>query len=124
MPCEKQRCWAHLLRAVSELRDDHPNSRSVKLWARKVKVLHAEAKAFESKDVRVRVRARQDFEQRELKLTLRYAEDESAPQRTLGRRMSRHVNELFVFVGFPYVPSGSNISERALRALVVARKMN
>ena len=116
---EKQRCWAHLLRAVSELWDDHPDNRSVKLWVRKIKALYTEAKAFESRDVRQRAKARQDLEQRALKLTQRYADDGSAPQRTLSKR----VKEPCVFAEFPFVPPGSNISERSLRALVAARKM-
>ena len=72
----------------------------------------------------MRVKAKHDFDQRALKLTQRYADDESAPQCTLSKRMSKHVDEQFVFVGFPFVPSDNNISERALRALVVARKMS
>ena len=52
------------------------------------------------------------------------ADDTSAAQRRLCRRIERFIKETFVFVAEPGVPSDNNAAERSLRHLVVGRKIS
>ncbi len=47
-----------------------------------------------------------------------------APQRVLCERVAKFLPELFTFVRDPRVPPDNNAAERALRPLVVARKIS
>ena len=46
------------------------------------------------------------------------------PEATLGKRIRRYLQELFVFVAEPGVPHTNNAAERNLRPLVIARKVS
>jgi hypothetical protein len=138
----KQRCWAHLLREVAELRRAHPKDRALARWAKAVHRLFERAKAFAADSERERLRAKQHFERRLLRACAPYVADAPAgagasdgdgataaaasppPQRGLCARIGRHLDELFVFVADPRVPPTNNAAERALRHLVTARKIS
>jgi len=49
---------------------------------------------------------------------------DAAVQAKLCRRVDRHLKELFVFVGEPWVPATNNAAERSLRHLVTSRKIS
>ena len=51
-----------------------------------------------------------------------YLESDDA-QRVLAQRLEKHLCELFVFVEDPEVPSDNNGAERALRPVVITRKV-
>ena len=123
-PGLKQRCWAHLLRDIHELEAQHPDDAGVAQWADAVKGLYAEARQFRGGAPRKRVAAQRRLEQRLLAVCRPHAGDPEAAQAKLCRRIERFIQELFVFVDEPGVPSDNNASERSLRHLVVSRKVS
>lgn len=48
----------------------------------------------------------------------------TSPQATLCQRVARYRTDLFIFVADPAVPPTNNAAERALRPLVIARKVS
>ena len=121
----KQRCWAHLLREIHDLRvaeeAAHPQ---VATWAQAVHQLYTEAKSFTSPKEPERVEAVEQFQRRLLALSAPFLHDAAAPQRKLCARITRFIAELFVFVLHPGVPSENNAAERSLRHLVTTRKIS
>jgi hypothetical protein len=120
----KQRCWAHLLMDIHELRELYPDDASVQQWATELHDLFVEARAFSHPNRDERRTARWKFERRALAICTPYADDPSAAQRRLSARINRHIKELFVFVSEPEVPADNNAAERSLRHLVTSRKIS
>ena len=54
---------------------------------------------------------------------LMYAQS-NHPCRALAKRLLRHKDELFQFVRYPGLSANNNLAERALRSLVVQRKVS
>ena len=122
-PGLKQRCWAHLLRDIHDLKTAHPDDEGLARWATAVKDMYTEARELSHADVRERSATQRRLERKVLALCRPYVNDASAAQRRLCRRIERFIKELFVFVAEPYVPSDNNAAERSLRHLVVSRKI-
>ena len=128
----KQRCWAHLLRDIHDLRVLHPKDRRLVRWARAVNRLYRLAADFTGPSAKQGRTARLALEKRLLALRQPYLDDPSAAQSKLCRRISNHIKslprtgygELFVFVAEPEVPPDNNAAERNLRHLVVSRKIS
>lgn len=120
----KQRCWAHLRLDIRELRELYPDDASVQTWARKLGDLYGKAKAFSHPKEHQRLCAKQRFERLALATCAPYREDQAAAQRRLSARITRFIEELFVFVLHPEVPSQNNAAERSLRHLVTSRKIS
>jgi transposase len=123
-PGLKQRCWAHLLRTLHELKEQYPTNVGLQDWAIQVHGLYAHAMRFQHVQVAERMRAKERFEQQLLELCQPFATDKQAPQRRLCARIQRHLRELFVFVLEPQVPADNNAAERSLRPLVTSRKIS
>lgn len=123
-PGLKQRCWAHLLRAMHELKVEYPDNAELQRWAAQVHGVYTRAKRFKPAKEAERARAKERFEQRLLALCEPFATDAQAPQRRLCARIQRHLQELFVFVLDPQVPADNNAAERSLRPLVISRKIS
>ncbi|HYZ00165.1 MAG TPA: IS66 family transposase [Candidatus Binatia bacterium] len=119
-----QRCWAHLLREIHDLRTEHPHDQALGRWAAAVQDVYARARACSDADPRARVRAMRRFEAELLAVCRPSLAKAGAPQRTLCERIGRHLSELFVFVAFPEVPPDNNAAERSLRHLVTSRKIS
>ena len=121
-----QRCWAHLLRDIHELRTQQPDDAGLTAWADAVKALDDRAIAWATdpalRPPSQRHAARRGFE-REL-LALCQAQPATTRPATLCKRVERYHPELFMFVADPAVPSTNNAAERALRPLVIARKIS
>jgi transposase len=121
-----QRCWAHLLRDLHDLRTQDPDDTGLAAWAEAVHGLYQRAMAWTAdaapRAPRERQTARLSFE-REL-LALCRAQPIGSRQTTLCKRVERYHPELFMFVEDPAVPSTNNAAERALRPLVIARKIS
>jgi hypothetical protein len=121
-----QRCWAHLLREIHELTEQHPEDAGLHAWAAGMHALYQEAVAWVAAagacPPAARERARQRFEAAALALCR--AEPAGAPHTALCQRIERYHPELFTFVADPAVPPTNNAAERALRPLVVARKVS
>ena len=120
----KQRCWAHLLRDIHDLRARYPDDAPLAQWADAVHQLYRQAKACTHPQEASRRTAQLALERRLLALCQPFLDDPSATQAKLCRRIERHIKELFVFVAEPAVPSDNNAAERSLRHLVVSRKIS
>ena len=120
----KQRCWVHLLRDIHDRTVAYPDDRALARWARRVRAVYDAAHRFASADPRRRAAAQARFQQRLLTLCAPFADDPTAVQASLCRRIQRHSDELFVFVASPDVPSDNNAAERSIRPLVTSRKVS
>jgi transposase len=121
-----QRCWAHLLRDIHDLKRQQVDDPTLQQWAEAVHTLYQRAlgwaaQAKGSTPIQ-RDQARRAFE-REL-LALCRSQPATSPQATLCQRVERSHPELFMFVADPTVPATNNEAERALRPLVIARKIS
>ena len=118
-----QRCWAHLLRDIHDLKVVYPADHSLADWAAVVLELYREGVSFERSEQRCRLVKQQDLENRLLVACQPFVADPLAVQGKLCRRIERHIKELFVFVGNLAVPPTNNAAERSLRHLVTSRKI-
>ncbi len=118
-----QYCWAHLLRDIQEMAEQHPADASVQGWAAAVQAIFRQAQAGANGDqaARRQVRARVETDLRHVCEAWR---DGAAAQSGLCQRILRHLDGLFVFVTEPAVPATNNAAERSLRHLVVSRKIS
>ena len=132
----KQRCWAHLLRDVHDLRVLYPKDDRLSRWAGAVHRLYRQAVAFahppekqpdkqsDKQPDKQRRTAQLALERRLLALCRPFLDDSLAVQARLCRRVERHIKELFVFVAQPEAPPDNNAAERSLRPLVISRKIS
>ena len=124
----KQRCWAHLLREIHDLRTLHPRDKQLVQWADAVHRIYRQATAFSHPSSRTsgkqRRAAKLALEKRLLALCRPCLDDPLAVQGKLCRRIDKHLKELFVFVAQPEVPPDNNAAERSLRPLVISRKIS
>lgn len=120
-PGLKQRCCAHLLREIYDLKAQHPDDVELSRWTARVKDVYTKATAVRHRDPRKRYAAQRRFKERLLALCRPYTDDPSAVQ---GKLCSRSIEQLFVLVGEPRVPTDNNGSERSLRHLVISQKVS
>ena len=120
-----QYCWAHLLRDVDEVVDQHRQNAVVRGWADGVHALYQRATTGPvAPDPAVRRAIRQACEAELRTLGAPYLGRPEAPQRILCERIDKHLSDLFGFVEDPAVPSTNNAAERSLRHLVTCRKIS
>ena len=126
----KQRCWAHLLRDIHDLRarydlrTRYPDAAPLARWADAVHGIYDRAKACTPPQAKPRRTAQLALERRLLALCRPFRNDPLAVQARLCRRMENHIKELCVFVAEPDVPGDNNAAERSLRHLVISRKIS
>ena len=124
----QQRCWAHLLRDLHALLDDHPADRRLARWAKAVTSLYAKAVTWAARATAEQARpiCRERVADRFAAALVNVCRGQpaSSPQATLCARIARYRTDLFTFVANPAVPPTNNAAERALRPLVVARKVS
>jgi transposase len=124
----QQRCWAHLLRDLHALVDDHPADRKLARWAAAVGKLYARAVAWAADATAAQTRpiCRERVADRFAAALVAICQGQPAgsPQATLCQRVARYRTDLFTFVADPAVPPTNNAAERALRPLVIARKIS
>ncbi len=123
-PGLKQRCWAHLLRDIHDLKVLCPEDAGLAQWAESVHRLYAEAKALATPEAKQRRLAQLRLEEKLLALCRPFLNDPLAVQSKLCRRIERFIKELLVFVADPAVPPDNNAAERSLRHLVTSRKIS
>ena len=122
-----QRCWVHLLRDLHDLKEAHAEAEDVLTWVASVRALYDEGNTWLREhpaptDVECQAKY-DDLLARACALGEKYALTEH-PCRTLAKRILRHQDELFQFVRHPGVPADNNPAERALRPLVIMRKIS
>ena len=120
----KQRCWAHLLREIHDLRALYSRDKQLAQWADAVHRIYRQATAFSHTSRKQRRAAQLALEKRLLALCRPCLDDPLAVQGKLCRRIDKHLKELFVFVAEPEVPPDNNAAERSLRPLVISRKIS
>jgi transposase len=124
----QQRCWAHLLRDIADLLAAHPDDRTLARWAKAVKTLYAKAVAWAARATADEARpiCRERVADRFAAKLVASCQSQPAtsPQATLCQRVARYRTDLFTFVADPAVPPTNNAAERALRPLVIARKVS
>ena len=127
-PGLKQKCWAHLLRDVHDLRVAHLDDVAVAAWAAGVQDVYERAvrwkAAHTEADTAERQAMAQRFAQELTTVAAPYCGVATAAQRVLSERIAKHLHELFVFVIEPDVPPDNNAAERCLRHLVTSRKIS
>jgi hypothetical protein len=129
--CEHQRCWAHLLRDLHELKEVHKDNQEVLEWAQEVRKLYDMGKGL------LHGPSPPTHQQREaLYVELvegarivgqRYASanlHRAHPCHTLCKRLLLHLDALFQFVLVPGLSADNNLAERSVRPLVVMRKVS
>jgi hypothetical protein len=123
-----QRCWAHLLRDLHDLKEEHPDRPAVLAWARAVRRLYDWATAFlqttDPPSAAQRQRAYDRLVAVSHRLGLRYAQAKRHPCQALAKRLLRHEAELFPFVLIPGLSPDNNLAERRIRPLAVTRKIS
>lgn len=121
-----QRCWVHLLRDLQALREEYANKGEIVAWTVSVKGLYQYANeqllAGLAADDRQRLYDR--LWGMANQLGLQYAMSYDHPCCPLAKRLLRHLDELFQFVLHEPVQADNNLAERALRPLVVQRKIS
>ena len=120
----KQRCWAHLLREIHDLRALYSRDKQLAQWADAVHRIYRQATAFSHPSGKQRRSAQLALEKRLLALCRPCLDDPLAVQGKLCRRIDKHLKELFVFVAQPEVPPDNNAAGRSLRPLVISRKIS
>lgn len=123
-PGLKQRCWAHLLRDIHDLKVLYPQDAKLARWAKAINKLFAEAKAFVHPEAKQRRLAQLKLERKLMARCAPHLDDPLAVQGKLCRRIERFIKELFVFVAEAAVPADNNAAERSLRHLVTSRKIS
>ena len=126
-----QRCWVHVLRDGHDLKELYPEDATLRQWVTALKALYERARAYAgpdpalppAKQEAVRRQQQHAFEQELMRLCVPYVRT-SVPMHTLCERVERFLPELFVFVARPEVPSDTNLAERSVRPLVIARKIS
>lgn len=122
-----QRCWAHLLRDAHALREGHPTNAAVQAWVDGVKAVYHRARDWVREHPQApdaeRESAQHQFEAELRRWSAPYL-NQPVPQRVLSERIDRFLPELFVFVADPRVPATNNAAERALRPVVISRKIS
>jgi len=122
----KQRCWVHFDRDLDELVEKQPENADVAAWVDSALDVYYRAKATVEMDCTNTERRllRWKFEAELLSLAKPYLSLEDAPQHVLAKRIDKFLDELFVFVEYPHIPSENNAAERAIRPAVIARKVS
>jgi hypothetical protein len=129
-PGRHQRCWVHLLRDLHKLNAEHPHPPEVHTWAAAVRALYDEAQQFlKAPDPPTQAQRQQKYESlvaRIDKRGLQYAPAtfQDHPCWALCKRLLRHQAALFQFVLVDGLPADNNLAERAIRPLVVIRKVS
>ena len=129
LECQLQRCWTHLLRKGHELKIRSPAAEAAHAWVDEIKAIYQEAKAltalaaYAQWSEATREGHRLVFQARLLAHVTPAKASALPDQARLAKFLTRHINELFVFVQYPEVASENNPAERAIRPLVIARKV-
>lgn len=141
---EHQRCWVHLLRDLHDLKKEHSENEKVLKWAEMVRTIYDRAKQrlYEwqhgpyglsppslpsSRSESHRHAFYNQLVRWTKRLGLLYAqskEHKSHPCHALCKRLLRHIDELFQFVLVPGLASDNNLAERAVRPVVIMRKIS
>jgi transposase len=130
-PGEHQRCWAHLLRDLYELKEEHKENQQVVEWAGAVRKLFDTGRdALSGPSPPTQEQQEQLYVclcEATAELARRYANAKAHrahPCHTLAKRLLLHLDGLFQFVRQPGLSADNNLAERSVRPVVVMRKVS
>jgi len=129
LACQLQRCWVHLLRHGHEITTRHPDAADAHAWVAGVRAIYDAAKAlvatpgYAALPESEREAHRLACQQQLLAQAAPALASVIKEQARLAKYLTGYINELFVFVHYPEVPSENNPAERAIRPLVITRKV-
>lgn len=129
---EHQRCWAHLLKDISQIAKLLPINQELQNFKKSMKTLHKAAKNYPNPDPTIRpyykekyqLKAQNIFKDKARTLYKPYLARKNHPLHTIAKRIDTFLPELFTFVANPQVPADNNAAERALRHVVISRKIS
>jgi hypothetical protein len=127
--CRHQRCWAHLLRDLDKLEEEHGSSKPQLVeWVEAVVELYKAGRELDGRSPPAS-RAQREVLAQKLRLAahelgLRWSREPAHPARALCQRLLRHEGELFEYVRQEGVEATNNRAERGIRPLTVARKIS
>jgi hypothetical protein len=128
IPGRHQRCWAHLLRDLHNLKQAQPTNPAVAPWATEVRQLYDQAQTWlrehPTPPPAERLAAYTHLHTQACVLGAQYAFAQDHPCQALAKRLLRHQDELFPFVLVPGLPAENNLAERSIRPLVVIRHIS
>jgi transposase len=123
-----QRCWAHLLRDLHDLKEAHPQDADVVGWVQAVQATYDAAQAWLAAHAHAPPVEREaqyvSLTSQTHELGLRYARSKAHACQALAKRLLRHEDELFQFVLIDGLSADNNLAERAIRPVVVIRKVS
>jgi transposase len=123
-----QRCWVHLVRDLQALSEAQADDEAVQEWSAGVRAPYDAAKAWLATTAEAPAHEREALyvwlTGQMHELALRYARVRDHPCQALAKRLLRHEDELFQFVLVAGLSADNNLAERALRPLVVIRKVS
>jgi hypothetical protein len=123
-----QRCWAHLLRDLHHLKEAQGHDADVVEWAQAVQACYDAAQAWLAAHAHAPPAEREaqyvQLTSQTHELGLRYARSKAHTCQALAKRLLRHEDELFQFMLVDGLSADNNLAERAIRPLVVIRKIS
>lgn len=133
-PGEHQRCWAHLLRDLHSLKEEHKADEEVLGWAAALRRLYdtaQDALSGPSPPTPPTEQEREDIYAQAVEATAQLArkyanakQHRAHPCHTLSKRLLLHLDGLFQFVRQPGLSADNNLAERSVRPVVVMRKVS
>jgi transposase len=129
LACQLQRCWVHLLRHGHEIVTRHPDAADAHAWVAGLRAIYNAAVAlvatpgYATRPEAERQAHRLACQQQILAHAAPAVASAIKEQANLAKYLTGYVNELFVFVQHPEVPRENNPAERAIRPLVITRKV-
>lgn len=126
-----QRCLVHYLRDMKTLVEEYPRDKILKVWSKDIKLLFEKAKKYTCPPDNLPIGLKQEMREekeayfkRQLTAICEPYVGKQTVFTKLNARALKYVSELFTFVRFPNIKSDNNMAERALRHLVVSRKIS
>lgn len=126
-----QRCWAHYLRDINSLEEEYPDDTLLNIWSKDIKTLYKKARQYTGPPDNLPIgqkeqmrKEKEAYFKRELTTICEPYLARQTVFSKLNARALKYMTELFTFIRFPNILSDNNTAERALRHLVVSRKIS
>ena len=128
--CLLQRCWVHILRNGKELLKKNPDNKELEVWFngiheiyksacdRKKEVGYSDIPEYRREIIRL------EYEERIMQHVSKMSSSSIKSICTYADFFKKHQPELFVFMQYIEVISENNPAERAIRPLVISRKIS
>lgn len=120
--CEKHKCYAHHLRALSDFETQYPDSELIGKLKTKLREVMALDKRWDNLEP-TEARGQLDQLRIEMALLLLGEKDHRVDEKAAAR-LRKRFGQLFTFVGRPEVDATNNQAERELRPAVITRKIS